>query len=135
MADQPLETIPLSVLVIDDDRDTAESLTDLLTLHGFAARAVTTVADAERAAADLPDAVVLDIRLPGMNGWDLARRLADAPKPPFLVAVSGCGCVTEADKLRFAGAGIQLHLVKPVDPAVLVGVLRRFARAVGSAET
>jgi DNA-binding response OmpR family regulator len=43
--------------------------------------------------------------------------------------------VTEADKLRFAGAGIQLHLVKPVDPAVLVGVLRRFARAVGSAET
>ncbi len=133
MTDQPLETTPLSVLVVDDDRDTAESLTELLTLHGFAARGVTTAANAERAAADLPDAVVLDIRMPGTNGWDLARRLAGAPKPPLLIAVSGCG--TDVDKLHSAEAGIQLHLVKPVDPAVLIGVLRRFARAVGPAVT
>jgi len=126
-----METAPhaLSVLVVDDDADTADSLADLLALHGYAARAATCGADAlALAAADPPDVLVLDIRMPGMDGWELARRFAGARKPPLVVAVSGCG--TDADRQRSGEAGVHLHLVKPVEPAVVLGILRRFAEVV-----
>jgi CheY-like chemotaxis protein len=75
---------------------------------------------------DLPDVVILDIALPGMNGWELARRLSEqaAPKKPFLIAFTGYG--QAADHLRSREAGIHLHLVKPAEPEVLLSVLRRF---------
>src|SRR4051794_6787387 len=99
---------PLSLLVVDDDADTADSLADLLILHGHDARSATSGADALQLAADEPpDAVVLDLQMPGMDGWDLARRLSAAAKPPLLIAVSGCGA--EADRCRSIRAGIHLH--------------------------
>jgi CheY-like chemotaxis protein len=72
--------------------------------------------------------VLLDLLMPGMDGYDLARRLRGraAGKRPLLVAVSGCA--SPDDHRKSAQAGIDLHLDKPVDPGVLVGVLRRFER-------
>jgi CheY-like chemotaxis protein len=80
---------------------------------------------------DPPDVVLLDLSMPGINGWELAHGLLDMKvgKCPLSVAVSGYA--DEEARRRSADAGIDLHLVKPVHPAVLVGVLKRFARANG----
>ena len=124
---------PLTVLVVDDSRDAADSLGDLLSLYGYQARVAYGGEDALRlAAAEPPDAVVLDLAMPGMDGWELARRLRDMSrwKRPLLIAVSGYG-----DGVARRGsddAGLDLHLVKPVEPAVIVGVLKRFARVLGA---
>jgi CheY-like chemotaxis protein len=124
---------PLTVLVVDDVRDAADSLGDLLSLCGCQTRMAYDGEDALRmAAAGPPDAVVLDLAMPGMDGWELARRLGDASrwKRPLLIAVSGCG--DGAARRRSGDAGIDLHLVKPVEPAVIVGVLQRFAQVLGA---
>jgi CheY-like chemotaxis protein len=121
----------LSVLVVDDLMDAAVTLAAVLGLCGFHARAVASGEHALRSALECPPhAVVLDLRMPGMDGWELARRLRARAGPrgvrPLLIGVTGCG--SEADRRRSAEAGLDLHLLKPVEPAVIVGVLRRFAR-------
>src|SRR5262249_18746503 len=81
-------------------------------------------------AAEVPDVVLLDLRMPGLNGCEVAKRIrarcAGSGKQPLLVAVTGCG--TDADRIRTSESGFDLHMVKPVDPAVLVGVMERFRR-------
>jgi DNA-binding response OmpR family regulator len=119
------------VLVVDDSSDTADSLAELLNFHGHAVRVAFDGAGALRSvAAAVPDIVFLDIRLPDLDGCEVAERIrklcAGGGKQPLLVAVTGCG--TEADRLRSAGAGFDLHLVKPVAPGVLVGLTERFRR-------
>jgi two-component system, OmpR family, response regulator len=125
----------LSVLVVDGHEDGAASLAEILRLNGYDVRVAGTARAALRAAAEAPpDVVVLEPRLPDLDGWELAKRLR-APafgKPPLVVAVSGGGSPEE--RRRSAEAGIHLHLVKPADPAVLCGVLARFARVVAPAE-
>jgi two-component system, OmpR family, response regulator len=118
---------PLAVLVVDDSADTAESLAELLTLRGHAVEvALDGTAALERVAARPPDVVLLDIRMPGLDGCAVARliRLQCAGKRPFLVAITGCG--SDADRIRCGEAGFDLHLVKPVDPPLLLGVLEGF---------
>ena len=113
----------LTVLVVDDEPDTADSTAELLALNGFAVTAAYGGKAALRAVAgDLPDVVLLDLRMPGMDGHELAGRLAG--RGPLLVAVTGC--CGEEDRRMSEAAGIDLHLVKPVDPAVLVGLLGRY---------
>ena len=121
---------PLSVLVVDDDADTARSTAQILSLAGHETRvALGGEAALGLAAADPPDVVLLDIMMPGLDGCELARRLRErrTGRPPLVVAVTGCGA--EADRARAADAGVHLYLVKPVDPAVLVGMMKRFREA------
>ncbi len=127
--DQPRHV--LAVLVVDDSLDTAESEADLLAFQGHAVRVALDGEEALRCVdAQAPDVVLLDIRLPGLDGYAVAQRIrercAAIGKRPFIVAVTGCG--NEVDRLRSAEAGFDLHLVKPVDPALLIGVLERFRR-------
>jgi CheY-like chemotaxis protein len=106
------------VLVVDDNQDSADSLAMLLELEGHAARAVYSASEAlEEVAAFAPDVVLLDIGLPGMNGYDVAQEIKRAARPPRLIAVSGYA--QPEDKERSAAAGFSAHLVKPVDFAVL----------------
>lgn len=125
---------PLRVLVVDDDPDAADSTATLVALAGFDARTASSGEDALRLVAGFaPDVVLLDLMMPGMDGHELASHLRErfAFRRPFLVAVSGC--VTPDEHRRSAAAGLDLHLDKPVEPAVLVGVLKRFARVLAPA--
>jgi CheY-like chemotaxis protein len=122
---------PLSVLIVDDVPDQADSLAAVLNIHGYGTRSAHNGEDAlEAVAASPPDVVFMDIGMPGMDGCELARRVRAASvwKRPLMVAVSGQS--DEADRTRTAEAGIDLHLAKPANPAVLVGVLERFRRVI-----
>jgi CheY-like chemotaxis protein len=116
----------LRVLVIDSDTDTVESTAFLLRLDGYQVRTATSGAAALYIAATYePDVVLLELGLPEMDGYTVARMLRDcqAPRIPFLIAVTGHG--TSEERRRSADAGIDLHLVKPVDPGMLAAVLDR----------
>lgn len=124
-----------SVLVVDDLPDVADSLSELLALHGFDVRTAYDGPTAlELAAADMPDAVVTDLGMPRMSGWELAERLRDTrpARPPFVVAVSGWGA--EEHRRRSAEAGIALHLTKPPDVGALVAALNGLRRPGGADE-
>jgi len=112
---------PLRVLVVEDHADTASTVERLLRLSGVEVWTAPDGAAALQTAAEFPpDVVLLDIGLPGMDGYEVARRLAvHCPNgKPYLVAITGYG--TEADRRRAAEAGIDLHLLKPADPEELM---------------
>jgi CheY-like chemotaxis protein len=105
---------PLRVLVVDDDTDTAESFRFLLDTWGYNVQIATTGPDAISIASDYRPAVVfLDIQIPRLNGYAVARALAGLTHRPCIVVVSGYG--TEEDRKRSADAGANLHLLKPAN--------------------
>jgi CheY-like chemotaxis protein len=115
-----------SILVVDDDADTADSLVVLLTLWGFqAAAAYDGCSAAGKALASRPDVVVLDLALPGLDGYEVARRIRHAPgmEKITLIAVSGYG--RDEDRARSRDAGFNHHLLKPVEPDVLRDLVTR----------
>jgi signal transduction histidine kinase/ActR/RegA family two-component response regulator len=112
------------VLVVDDNRDAAESLALLLGVAGHEARVSHDGPSALAAAAEFrPDAVLLDIGLPGMDGYEVARRLraeTDTGRA-LLVALTGYG--QEEDQRRALAAGFDHHLIKPADLDALTALL------------
>ena len=121
----------LRVLVVEDDPDTAVSLEMLLRLYAYDVQVARDGAIALRAVLDgQPDVVLLDIGLPKLDGWQLAKeiRCHTGMKRPFLIAISGYGM--QADQMRSREAGIDLHLVKPVEPEMLQQILGRFQTVV-----
>jgi CheY-like chemotaxis protein len=115
---------PRRVLVIDDNRDAAEIMTVLLELWGHEVRIAYNGPDALGVAAEYrPDAVLLDIGLPGMSGLEVAQRLRQLPDwdGVMLVAVTGYG--QDEDRRRSREAGFDHHLIKPVEPAKLQSLL------------
>jgi CheY-like chemotaxis protein/anti-sigma regulatory factor (Ser/Thr protein kinase) len=121
---------PLRVLVADDNADSGDSLGHLLRLAGYATTVVRDGLQAFRVAEELrPDAVLLDLGMPGLSGFEVARRLRlhDWGRAMLLVAVTGWG--QHADRLRSEAAGFDHHVVKPVDPqeieALLAGAAAR----------
>ena len=113
------------VLVVDDNTDSAETMAEMLKLWGHE---VATAHDGpgalEAARAQQPDAVLLDLGLPVMDGYETARRLRqEGLGGQLLVAVTGYG--TAEDRRRAAEAGFDTHLTKPVSPEALRAVLSR----------
>jgi two-component system CheB/CheR fusion protein len=111
------------VLVIDDDRDTAESLQIFLTHAGQDVRVAHDGASGiDAARAWQPEVIVLDIGLPDRDGFEVARHLRRALGPAStLVALSGYG--NTEDVARSRDAGFDYHLVKPVDADVLSEII------------
>ncbi|MGD0960415.1 MAG: PAS domain S-box protein [Methylomonas sp.] len=104
------------ILVVDDNRDIAESLAVLLKIDGYQVHTADNGYTAlEMARAERPDAIILDIGLPGMNGYSLARafRQSSEFKQTLLIAMTGYGQTEDREKSR--AAGIDEHLIKPVD--------------------
>jgi CheY-like chemotaxis protein len=108
------------LLVIDDNKDAAESMSMLLELWGYeVVCAFDGRAALETAAKYRPDAVFLDIGLPGMDGYEIAERLRELPEGPRAVLVAITGYGQDEDRRRSREAGIDHHLVKPVAPETL----------------
>jgi PAS domain S-box-containing protein len=127
-AGAPPELRPLRVLVVDDSEDTAEMMTVLLEMDGHEIQvAHSGPAALETAAAFRPDVVLLDIGLPGLDGYQVAQRLREDPvlREMTLIAASGYG--QEADLHRSREVGFDRHLVKPVDPRELRELLAEIA--------
>jgi len=123
-----LDTSPLRhrVLVADDSTDGAEMLATLLGSLGCEVQTVSDGAAAVRESERFrPDLVLLDIGMPGMDGYEACRliRRATWGSGMMMVAITGWG--QAEDRRRSAEAGFDLHLVKPVDPAMLVPLVRR----------
>ena len=116
------------VLVVDDNVDAAESLMLLLGAQGYDVSAAHSgPAALEEARRVAPDFILLDIGLPGMDGYDVAQALRREPRLARcrLVAVTGYG--RDEDRRRSREAGFDCHLVKPVDPAALRALLTKYA--------
>ena len=112
------------ILIVDDNADAADSLGVLLGIWGHEVKiAHDGVAALELARAFGPELVFLDIGMPDMNGYEVARRLRQEAglASAKTIALSGYGA--ERDRLRSKEAGFDLHLVKPVDPQSLSGVI------------
>jgi PAS domain S-box-containing protein len=112
------------VLVVDDNVDAATTLQLLLRSLGHETRAAHDGSEALRVAGEFaPDVVLLDIGLPELDGYEVARRLRalNPQRRLRIVAITGWG--QEADRARSQEAGVDVHLVKPVDPNALTSVL------------
>ena len=108
------------LLVVDDNKDAAESMSMLLEMWGHdVAYAYDGPSALQTAEEWQPEAVFLDIGLPGMDGYEVAERLRELPhaKDAVLIAITGYG--QDDDRLRSRRAGIDHHLVKPVAPDAL----------------
>jgi PAS domain S-box-containing protein len=113
---------PKKILVVDDNRDAAESLAALLRLDGHE---TATAFDGQEALVAVrllaPEVVLLDIGLPRMNGYEVAQRLRESGSSARLIALTGYG--QPEDRERAYRVGFNHHLVKPVDPQALAQVL------------
>lgn len=115
-----IETGRRRILIVDDNVDSAESMAVLLRLEGHEAL---TLHEGERVVAEArafrPDVILLDIGLPGMSGYDVARAVRGdtAIAAVRLIAVSGYGRAEDRERAR--AAGFDEHLVKPVDFSAL----------------
>lgn len=134
-SERPLrEPLPgLQILIVEDVEAYSRILAMLLEHFGHQ---VTTAKDGVAGIAALkatpPDVVLLDIGLPGMNGYEVARQirqLSDA-RPPYLIALTGFG--QDADRRNATEAGFDLHLLKPVHAQQLETVLYSFQQQIAA---
>jgi CheY-like chemotaxis protein/two-component sensor histidine kinase len=124
----------LRVLVIDDNRDSADSATEVLRLLGNQVESAYDGASGIAAAARLrPHMILLDLAMPGMDGFEVRRQLRELPQPAaaYLVAMTGFG--NEEDKRRTRAAGFDAHLTKPVELDALVSLLNEARARIGQA--
>jgi CheY-like chemotaxis protein len=123
------------ILIVDDNRDAAESIATFFRLQG---KTVRTVFDGQRAIDEAsefePDVAVLDIGLPLLDGYEVARRLRQLPatRNALLLALTGYG--QTRDRARAQAAGFDHHFVKPVDPAALLSAVAVWLNARPGAE-
>lgn len=126
---------PLKIIIVDDNRDAASSLGILLRLQGHKVHIANDGLSAiEIATKIVPDAVFLDIGMPGLDGYEVARRLRSLHglEHVLLVALTGWG--QEQDRRRSAEAGFDEHLVKPPDMAALHSLLATAVPTLDSGE-
>jgi CheY-like chemotaxis protein len=120
----PAAKAPARILVVDDLAASAETLMTLLEMEGFQVRIASEGMTALKIAEEFkPDVVLLDIGLPGMNGFEVAHRLRTLPesRDALLIALTGYG---EAEsRSRSAQAGFDFHMVKPADVNLLLSML------------
>jgi CheY-like chemotaxis protein len=121
---KPRNAMPLHIVVIEDNADIRETMRMLLAMWGHhVAMAPDGVEGLQLVLKERPDVALIDVGLPRMNGYDLARRIReDIPDgTPRLIAVTGYG--QPADRTEAARAGFDAHLLKPIDPDMLEGLL------------
>jgi two-component system CheB/CheR fusion protein len=124
---------PRRILVVDDNDDAAETMRMLLELEGHEIRCAGDGVHAIEVAQEFqPEVALLDIGLPRMDGYELAKRLRALPamRQARLIALTGYGHPEDHD--RAASAGFDHHLTKPVDPQTLLALIDAPPRSPGS---
>lgn len=120
------------ILVVDDNADSATMLQTLLELQGHQVRVVLDGSEALAAAAAFrPEIALLDIGLPGMDGYELARRIRQDPQLQKIVLVAQTGYGQPTDRERTREAGFSHHLLKPLDVGMLLALLADIDQARG----
>jgi PAS domain S-box-containing protein len=128
----PMEAAPASagsvqarsILLADDNLDAADTLAELLRMDGHTVHTANNGTRAASMALQLrPDVLVLDIGMPGLNGYEVARRVRAQPwgRQPLMIAATGWGREDDREKARTAG--FDLHLTKPFDPLQLAALI------------
>jgi CheY-like chemotaxis protein len=123
--------VRLHILVVKGDSVKAESTATLLRSFGHQVQVVSDGQSALQAAqSKAPDVVLLELALPDLDAWEVAERLQELSweKKPFLIALADYD--SEEERCRSWQAGIDLHLIKPVDPDFLRQILERFCRII-----
>src|SRR5690606_26725405 len=113
---------PARILVVDDNVDAADTLGELLLVHGYQ---VVTANDGRRALelarSFHPQLAIVDLGMPVMDGYQVAQELSRTNERPFLIAVTGYG--QEHDRERSRAAGFDRHMIKPVSAAQLLAYI------------
>jgi DNA-binding response OmpR family regulator len=130
IATDPAEAHSSTVLIVDDNRDAADTLAEVLRLSGYeVATAYDGVEGLAVAQAVRPDVVVLDLGMPRLDGYATCRALRERQEGRTMTVLALSGWGQAADKARAAEAGFDAHLVKPVDPDALVQAIEAARRA------
>jgi CheY-like chemotaxis protein len=112
------------VLVIDDNADAAQTLSAMLSLQGLDVRTAFGGEEGLRMAEDWhPDAAVADIGMPGLNGYELCRRIREQPWGEHMLMIACTGWGQSEDRQRARAAGFDHHLVKPIEPGAVLQCL------------
>ena len=123
--DTDAEGTPRRVLVVDDNRDAADTLAELLRMHGHDVHTSYDGGGALRLADELrPEVIVLDIGLPDLDGFEVCRRLRSRAwsRDPMIIALTGWG--QPADREKTTAAGFDHHMVKPIEMRALMNLVR-----------
>ncbi|MGA8707252.1 MAG: response regulator [Steroidobacteraceae bacterium] len=122
----PTAATPRRLLIADDNSDAAESLAMLLRLEGHDVTVVANGRQALRAVADVqPEFALLDIGMPDMDGYEVARQLRRIQLPSKLTLIAVTGWGREGDKARASQAGFDYHFTKPIEPDELFELLKQ----------
>jgi PAS domain S-box-containing protein len=121
---RPAGSANVRVLIIDDNVDSADCLAMVVQLQGYVCQVAYDGPTAVTLASKFkPHIVLLDIGLPGMDGYEVARELRQRPETKGVILIAMTGWGQEEDRRKSKDAGFERHLVKPVDPAALEAVL------------
>ena len=124
----------LRILVVDDNRDSAASMGMLLRIVGNDVRIANDGLEAVNMAEEFrPEVILLDIGLPKLNGYEVARHIRQQPFGQGMVLVATTGWGQDADRRRSKDAGFDHHLVKPLDPDKLLELLAALSQAAADA--
>lgn len=123
------DKLALRILIVDDNRDSADSLAMLLKMMGNETCAAYDGEEAVTGAHRFrPDVILLDIGLPKLNGYEACRRIRRLEPGNEMVIIAQTGWGQEEDRQRTHDAGFDHHLVKPVDPQALMKLLRSLSK-------
>jgi len=121
----------MRILVVDDQADAADTLAELLRMQGHSVDVAYSPGEALQRSLDCaPDVAFLDLVMPGMDGWELAQALRARERRAYLVALTGFG--EDDRRARSTEAGMDIHILKPIDPARLELVLARAAQIIAA---
>lgn len=122
----PVTSKPLRILIVDDNIDAAESMAVLLTHSGHEVQMVNESATAlKKVNVYNPDVILLDIGLPGLDGYTCCELLRESDYNGLTIAITGYG--SDSDRARSKEAGFNHHLIKPVNPVELAQLLNKYA--------
>lgn len=123
--DRLMTSASIRILLVDDNTDAADALAELLSIYGHEIRVVNSGAAALEAASEFkPGLVLLDIGMPGMDGYETAKRIRASDSSGSLVLAALTGWGAEADRSKATKAGFDHHFTKPVELEKLQGILQ-----------